>query len=30
LVWMAVLLLAIATLASGIPAWILDREVREK
>lgn len=27
LVWMAVLLLLIATLASGIPAWILDRGV---
>lgn len=30
LVWMAVLLLAIATMASGIPAWILDRGVGQK
>ncbi|MDO9193026.1 MAG: hypothetical protein Q7U12_09020 [Undibacterium sp.] len=30
LVWMAVLLLAVATMASGIPAWILDRGVGRK
>lgn len=30
LVWMAVLLLALASFASGIPASILDRKVREK